>query len=99
MRAARRARRGPSELSRCEAKLRQVNAVCDVYAKRSNRLSQLNVDNGCGAEGDPGAPRSASHYTYCLGANIEERQAVLQAKRRAIARCSNDRGFTLRLEF
>jgi PAN domain len=87
------------ELARCEAKLRQVNDVCDQYAKRSNRLSLLNEENGCGAEGDPWGTDERSHYTYCLGANIEERQAVLQAKRRAISRCSTDRGFTLRLEF
>jgi hypothetical protein len=87
------------ELTRCQSRLQEVNGVCDVYAKRSNRLSEINVQNECGGEGDPWSTDYQDHYSYCLGANIEDRQDVLQAKRRQIAQCSNDRGFTLRLEF
>ncbi len=87
------------ELTRCEARLQEVNADCDAYAKRSNRLSTLNLENNCGVEGDAWSTEYQDHYAYCLGANYEDRQALLQDKRRSVARCSNDRGFTLRLEF
>jgi PAN domain len=87
------------DLNRCQARQQEVNAACDVYAKRSNRLSALNIENDCGNDGDLWTTDYQTHYAYCLGANINERQSILQGKRRDIANCSNDRGFTLRLEF
>lgn len=86
------------ELRRCRNQ-DERDVACDTYAKRSARLSELAEENNCGFDGLEWSTDPIDHYEYCTGVNYQTRQIQLQEKRQQLRSCSNNRGFTLELQF
>ncbi len=85
-------------LKQCQAR-NYVNPECDEYARRSVRVSQINVQRRCEYEGPEWSANYADHYRFCTRNNPQERRDVMITRRQALRLCSTDRGFTLELGF
>jgi PAN domain len=85
-------------LTQCHQRA-QVDPECDQFAKRAERILQLNKDKGCGLDGDNWEGDHAKHYQFCLRSNPIQRRHWLDEQRAGLFLCSITHGFKLELGF
>lgn len=77
----------------------QVDPECEDFARRAERIVQLNKDKGCGLDGDNWERDHARHYEFCLRSNPIQRRRWFDEQRAALFLCSITHGFKLELGF
>lgn len=88
------------DLQVCQRKKTQVDAECDIYARKAVRAVQLNGEQRCGNVGrEVWNADYKYNYNFCIQSNSEDRLQAQIQRRRALRVCSFLKGFTLEIEF
>ena len=87
-----------ADLATCQSRA-SVDPVCDDFAKRAVKVSEVNAQRDCGLDGEIWSADYNDQYRFCVKSNPVERRVRMIQQRRDLFACSIEHGFKLELGF